>query len=128
MVLDYGFGKHSWDFHPPSLDRFVLIADVRTSFTVTAIVWTKTAFALTLLRLTEGWTKRFIYLVIVSMNIAMGLSALLLWVQCKPLAKAWTPSMEGTCWDPQVITDINIFSSGTFVSLLDSCVGTRCRF
>ena len=112
-MLDFGFGKHSWDFAPPSIDRFYLIIVTRATITVTAIVWTKTAFALTLLRLTDGWTKRLIWFIIVSMNIAMGLSAMLGWLQCEPLAKAWNPTMEGTCWHPKVLTDYSIFSGGT---------------
>ncbi len=111
-MVDFGFGKHSWDFAPPSIDRFFLVGNVRASITVTAIVCTKTAFAVTLLRLTDGWTKRLLYFVIVSINIAMGLSAFLNWVQCRPLAKSWTPTMEGTCWDASILTNYGIFSGG----------------
>ena len=46
-----GSTNHFWDFAPSSTDRFFLVVNVGVSFTVTVIVWTKTAFAVTLLRL-----------------------------------------------------------------------------
>jgi hypothetical protein len=117
MVDHYTYGRHTWDFRPPDLDRFVLVVAVRATFTVTAIAWTKTAFALTLLRLTEGWIKMALWFMIITMNIALGLSALFFWIPCTPVQKAWTPSMQGgSCWDPAIVLHYNIFSGGTLVS------------
>jgi len=113
MVVTYTYGRHSWDFQPPSLDGFALVAAVRATFTVTAIVWTKTAFAVTLLRLADGWMKKALWFIIFSMNIAMGLSALFFWITCTPLEKAWRPSLlEGSCWDPKIALNYGIFSGG----------------
>lgn len=113
LVEAFGFGRHSWDLSPTfNISKFLLAIEVRATFTLIAIAYTKTAFAITLLRLTEGWTKRFIWFVIISVNIALGLSALLGWVQCSPIAKAWTPSMSGKCFSENVLVDYAIFGSG----------------
>lgn len=98
LVKGFGYGKHSWDLIPTlNIDKFTLVAETRATFTIAAIAWTKTAFAITLLRLTEGWTKRFVWFIIISVNLALGLSGLLFWVQCTPLAKSWTPTLPGKC-------------------------------
>ncbi|KAK3899150.1 hypothetical protein C8A05DRAFT_37252 [Staphylotrichum tortipilum] len=111
MVVDYTYGRHTWDFHPPDLDKFVLIVAIRATFTVTAIAWTKTAFAFTLLRLTEGWIKISLWVMIITMNVALGITALFFWIPCTPVQKSWTPSMqEGSCWNPTTMKHYNIFS------------------
>lgn len=113
LVVDLGFGKHSWDLpHTFNIDQFMLVITVRATFTLVAIAWTKTAFAITLLRLTDGWTRRFIWFVIISMNIALGLSALFGWVQCTPIKKTWHLEMPGKCWGEWVLIDYGIFGSG----------------
>jgi hypothetical protein len=117
LVKEFGFGKHSWDLPPAiqlNLDKFVLVLELRATFTIIAIAWTKTAFAITLLRLTDGWTKRFVWFIIISMNIALGISGLLRWVGCTPVRKSWTPSVPGTCLPQRVSLNADIFSGGKY--------------
>lgn len=116
-----GYGKHTWDivFDPAVLEKMFLSISIGGSLSLTAATWSKTSFALTLLRLTDGRLKQFIWFCIISMNIAMGLSALFPWVQCTPVEKAWHPFMpEGSCWDPKVIMKYNIFSA-SYSALMD---------
>ena len=103
LVEHFGYGKHFWDL-PQSFDlsKFLLTLGVRTTFTIVAISLTKTAFAITLLRVTEGSTKRFLWFVIISINLVLGVAALLFWVQCSPIEKVWTPSMPGKCLNENV--------------------------
>lgn len=117
MVVRYKYGVHIWDWPPvqkPSeLDAFVMVAAVRATITITAIAWTKTAFAITLLRLTERWVKKVLWFIIVTVNVSLGLSAMIFWIQCtEPLAKSWTPSITvGKCWlNMKTIEHYNIFS------------------
>ena len=117
MVVTYTYGRHSWDFQPPDLDEFILVVAVRATFAVTAIVWTKTAFAVTLLRLTDGWMKTSLWFIIISMNIAMGITCLLFWIPCTPLEKAWRPTRylhAGSCWDANIVLNYSIFLGGKF--------------
>ncbi|KAK5655071.1 hypothetical protein OQA88_5970 [Cercophora sp. LCS_1] len=54
-------------------------------FSILAAVWSKTSFALTMLRLMQDWKmKAFIWFIIVSMNIAMYLTIIFTWLKCVP--------------------------------------------
>lgn len=82
------------------------------TFFILAAVWSKTSFAVTLLRFTEGYTKIAVWFCIVFMNIAMTLSAIFTWTKCDPPAKTWDPSVPGTCWDAAPTVGYSIFASG----------------
>ena len=114
MVNYYTYGRHTWDFRPPSFDDFILLITVRATFTVTAIVWTKTAFAITLLRISDGWMKKLVWFILITVNISMGMTAAMFWLGCTPLPKSWTPSiLEGSCWDGIFREKWAIVSGGT---------------
>ena len=114
-AVTLGYGYHLGEL-PPALFPYVFDAfraiNVSGTFSLVAAIWSKTSFALTLLRLTEGRTRALVWFIMISMNIAMGLSAVFIWVQCTPVRKSWDPLIEGTCWSPTVITRYNIFSAG----------------
>lgn len=110
-----GYGYHVWDYPielAPKIFDLLKVINLCGTFSLTAAIWSKTSFALTLLRLTEGWMKWTVWYIILSMNIAMGLSALFIWVQCNPIEKSWNVTMPGTCWDPKVLVHYNYFSAG----------------
>jgi len=114
VMTSLGYGFHIWDFDAQNNMRpLLLIINVAGTFSVTATIWSKTSFAITLLRLANGSKslKVLIWFIIVSMNIAMGLSALFPWVACRPVRKAWDFLVEGTCWDPTVTVHYHIFSA-----------------
>lgn len=98
---------------------------VAGTLTITAAIWSKTSFALTVWRLSDGWMRYLVVGLIVSMNVAMGVSALLPWVQCKPLAKAWNPMLPGQCWDAHATIYYNIFSGGEWWRTAESRRGRR---
>jgi len=109
--VSLGYGKHIWDFNMANLPKMLIPLSAKATLAITAEAWSKTSFAITLLRITDGWTKRFVWFAIVSINVLMGLSALLFWVQCKPLSAAWDLSVVGQCWDPKVMLTINQVAS-----------------
>lgn len=75
--------------------------------TITITGWTKTSFGITLLRLTSGRTKAFVWFCIISINVTTIVSAIIPWAQCTPISKTWDPDMVGgTCWAPRVGTKI----------------------
>lgn len=117
LVREFGLGRHSWDLTVKDPVRFTLLLSSRATVTITAIVWTKSAFAVTLLRLTTGRMKTFVWFILISMNVVMGVSALVPWIQCRPLAKGWDASLEGTCWAPGVGVDIWIPTGGSSPTL-----------
>ncbi|KAK0707746.1 hypothetical protein B0H67DRAFT_321675 [Lasiosphaeris hirsuta] len=68
----------------------------RTAFTITAASWSKTSFAVTMLRLGSGWVKWAVWFIMVTMNIAMGLNAMMIgFTSCTPVQKSWSADIEG---------------------------------
>lgn len=82
------------------------------TFSILAALWSKTSFAVTVLRISDGWTRRFVWFVIVSVNAALGLSIAFTWGQCMPLRKVYTPNVAGTCWPKELPIRYNIFTAG----------------
>jgi len=122
LVEAFKLGRHSWDLEIDNPVRFTLLLSSRATVTITAIVWTKTAFAITLLRLTNGNVYRFVWFIIITINIAMGFSAAVVWIQCNPIAKGWDGSIPGSCWAPGVGVKIWIGTGGTYSLLLMNCL------
>ncbi|VBB71302.1 Putative protein of unknown function [Podospora comata] len=113
-----GYGKHIWDFPMENMIHLLLPMNISGTLSVTAAVWSKTSFGITLLHLTDGWIKKVTWFCIISMNIAMGLSALFPWVSCTPIQKVWDMFVEGTCWAPHILVHYNIFS-GSYSAFMD---------
>ncbi|KAL2270727.1 hypothetical protein VTJ83DRAFT_98 [Remersonia thermophila] len=106
-----GYGKHIWDFDVANnMAPLLVIIKIAGTLSVTAAAWSKTSFGITLLQLTQGWVKHVTLFTIVSMNIALGLSALFPWISCRPLNMAWDMYVEGTCWKPETMVYYNMFS------------------
>jgi hypothetical protein len=66
-------------------------------FSILAAVWTKSSFAITLLGFSEGWTRKIVWFILISVNVVLGLNATLQWVQCWPIDKLWLGG-PGVCW------------------------------
>ncbi|KAK4240614.1 hypothetical protein C8A03DRAFT_31321 [Achaetomium macrosporum] len=81
-------------------------------FSVLAAAWSKTSFAVTLLRLSQGWMKAVIWVIIITMNTIMGTAMLFMWIKCRPFAKIWDGSIEGWCIDPNKIVVLYQWSAG----------------
>ncbi|KZL75954.1 integral membrane protein [Colletotrichum tofieldiae] len=114
--VSYDFGKHNWDITPGNWSWLLLYANLAGSFSIIAAAWSKTSFALTLLRITressERWMMWLVWFIIVSINIALGLSVLFTWIQCWPVEKTWrTASTPGTCWPKSITMNYNVFTA-----------------
>ena len=119
FLVSVGYGLHIWDFPKENFAPwFLLPITVRGTFSLVALTWSKTAFAVTLLRLTKGWLRHAVWFIIITVNISLGLSALLPWVQCRPLNAAWDPVVKGDCWDRDLMKNYNIFS-GAYSGAMD---------
>ncbi|KAL8366439.1 hypothetical protein RB595_004969 [Gaeumannomyces hyphopodioides] len=81
--------------------------------------WSKTSFAMTLLRMAHGWMIAFIWFAIVSMNVLFGVSATLFWVGCSPVEKRWNPFVSGDC-DPDTSVRAAVF--GFYVSIYSGLI------
>jgi len=117
-VVSLGYGRHIWDFPLENFPKFTLPVAVRAVFSITSLAWSKTAFAVTLLRLTQGHMKTAVWFVIVTVNVSLGISALLYFVQCTPLAAAWDSTVDGKCIDNVILYRYNVFS-GAYGAAMD---------
>ncbi|KAL6410920.1 hypothetical protein AUP68_07352 [Ilyonectria robusta] len=117
-IVTLGFGKEIEDVDPANVPTIILTATILSLFAVFAAAWSKTSFALTLIRLVDSWMKKLLWTVVVAMNIVMNLVIIFSFVKCTPVGKVWDSSIPGTCWDPYVTTYYNIFA-GAFSGLID---------
>ncbi|KXH29876.1 hypothetical protein CNYM01_02927 [Colletotrichum nymphaeae SA-01] len=114
--VSYDFGKHNWDITPGNWSWLLLYANLSGSFSIIAAAWSKTSFALTLLRITressERWMKLLVWFIIISINTFLGVNVLFTWIQCWPVEKTWrTASTPGTCWPKSIMMNYNVFTA-----------------
>lgn len=68
------------------MPTFALPGRITSTFQVVALAWSKTSFAMTLLRVVprkpEKWT---LYLAMFTLNAVLAVSAMLPWISCVPL-------------------------------------------
>jgi len=118
-AIDLGLGKYPCDVNPLNFARIGLQGEnLGSTFGMFATVWSKTAFAITLLRLTEGKLKAFVWFVIISMNLVMTLEVVIVWAKCTPVERTWDKMVDGQCWDPLAI---NIYGAvaGSYSGVCD---------
>lgn len=106
-----GFGKHYYNIPTENLPRIALQTSIAASISCFASTASKISFGVTLLRLTFGWQKRFVWFSIVTLFIIMLPSAIFTWVQCTPIEKAWNTSVEGYCWDVSISVGYGYFNA-----------------
>jgi hypothetical protein len=109
-----GFGTHRVLLTDDQLRATSLYTKITSTLSITASAWSKTSFALTMLRITEGRRLMtvFLWFALVSINLTKAGSATVGWIACRPLRKAWDPFVVGgTCWPPKHTADYNMFSA-----------------
>ncbi|KAK4157290.1 hypothetical protein C8A00DRAFT_40266 [Chaetomidium leptoderma] len=107
-ITTLGYGLHIWDFDQRNMQYLTLPMNVAGTLSITAAVWSKTSFGITLLHVTDGWIKNTTWFCIISMNIAI----------CDPVQKSWDMTVQGSCWDPRVVVYYGMFSGG-YSALMD---------
>lgn len=112
--ITIGYGKHTWDFERKNMPTFRFVSNTSGFFSILAASWSKTSFAITVLRISEGWTKRFVWFVIVSVNVVLTFGAISTYLQCTPSEKLWKPWVPGSCWPKEVIILYNMLTAGTW--------------
>lgn len=108
-----GLGSHvgslaTQDYQGASLQLMVIIATV---FSVLGAAWSKTSFALTLLRITKGPVNWLVWVVIISLNVILTFNVIIQFIWCSPSAAAWTAIHGARCWPRAVSVDYTIFAA-----------------
>ncbi|KAM5363444.1 hypothetical protein ACJZ2D_012011 [Fusarium nematophilum] len=109
-VVHLSYGVRDWDFPPENYIPLAKLVAAGHPFMLIAIIWSKTAFGVTLLRITDGWMKRTVWFLIITTNIFLGFSILIFYVQCRPVQATWDPRVKGVCWDRDAVIKYHIFS------------------
>lgn len=91
-----------------TVSELQLTVVIATVFSVLGAAWSKTSFAITLLRLTSGILHYVIWFVIISMNVVLTFNAILQFLWCQPASVAWNSGRGGTCWPQSVIVNYSI--------------------
>jgi len=114
LSVSKGLGKHVWEVPREHFPTLGVIGNLTGTFSILAATWSKTSFALTLIRLMKGRYRIFLWFIIVTINVLMGLNAVFMWVRCTPVEKTWNPFAPGTCWDPQIYPTYGMVAAGEF--------------
>jgi len=112
LSVGKGLGKHVYNVPPENMSSMGLMGNFTGTFSILAAVWSKTSFALTLLRLMSGRMRILLWVIIATINIFMGLNAIFMWVRCSPPSKVWEPFGPGTCWEENVYPSYGMFAAG----------------
>ncbi|KEZ44897.1 hypothetical protein SAPIO_CDS2236 [Scedosporium apiospermum] len=112
VCVSLGFGKHNADIPAAEFQSILLLGNAAGFASILAAMWSKTSFAMTLLGVSKGWAKCFIWFIIISVHIVLGANATIQWIQCWPIEKYWEQTIPGKCWPRLVLIEYNIFAAG----------------
>jgi hypothetical protein len=113
----YGLGMHFEDMDWTKMSTLAWLNIGAGFSTILGATWSKTSFAITLMRLSSSrWMKYLIWFIIISTNLVLGMSATMMWIQCWPVAKLWHSEMEGSCWPGYVVQNYMTFAAGMWLS------------
>ncbi len=113
--INIGFGRPLTQFNMNNLDIFLLYSNLAGTFSILAALWSKTSFAVTVLRISSGWFKALVWFIIITVNACLGVAIAITWAQCTPIDKVWHPHLPGECWPKFIQIRYNIFTAGEFV-------------
>ncbi|KAK2031933.1 hypothetical protein LX32DRAFT_712022 [Colletotrichum zoysiae] len=111
FIIKSRFGRPGFPINVENISVLTIIGLASITCSFVGQVWSKTAFAISLLRMCDGWKKAFVWFAIISMNVLFAFSASSFWIGCVPLKKRWDPFSEGTCYDLKWVVSFGIFVS-----------------
>jgi hypothetical protein len=101
-IVSLGFGSHIDTISHDNLKLISLNTILVATFGCLATSISKTAFAVTLYRLTSNrWMKLLLIWIIVSVNIIYNLIWIFGFLKCTPFEKVVDNSTPGKCWNKQ---------------------------
>ncbi|KAK8121730.1 hypothetical protein PG984_010400 [Apiospora sp. TS-2023a] len=111
-AVSLGFGQHITEIPMNTAANVQFLVYLGSVFSLLGAAWSKTSFALTLVRITEGTLRTAIWVVITSINVALVTNAILPFLRCSPVEKNWNPLIvEGECWDSDILLGFTMFAA-----------------
>ena len=115
VSLSRGYGKHIYDLTTDQYTSSVQAEVIGQVLAIASFPTGKASVAYLLLRLFPGKKLRWFLLPFVVGNaIFFYIDAILVLVQCQPVAFQWDHSIPGgSCWDPKVVIDWGFLTGGS---------------
>lgn len=118
LELALGAGRRQTSTPPDGPSALLLLDNVARSLALTAMAWSKTSLACTLLRLqSPRLVRAALYSVVVFVNMVLAGAAITHWLRCRPIAAGWG-SGDGTCWSINVQNIVQL-SAQSFSAAMD---------
>jgi hypothetical protein len=108
VAVSLGLGRHMGTIPTENIGKMAPIGLIMTTLIQIGSIWSKVSFALTLLRITEGYMKLIVWSAIVGINIFMGLSAVFSWIGCGQASERLNIS---NCVNAVVVLDYGMFAA-----------------
>jgi hypothetical protein len=115
VLVNHDMGKHIVYVNKANIPLISLVGNITALLVLESIAFSKTSFALTLLKLTEGWLRWYIWFGIATVNISIVFSAIMSFLHC-------TPGRTTNCWDNGIAVGYNVFSAG-MTGMTAYCLG-----
>ncbi|KAK8053102.1 hypothetical protein PG996_012403 [Apiospora saccharicola] len=111
--ISHGFGKHASELKLtyPQVVQTSLRGAVNGSLLILGAVWSKSSFAVTLLRMTNGCLKWTIIVVMATMNAFLIASIFVNVFSCNPPNKTYDPLTPGVCWHENIHIAVDVAAS-----------------
>jgi hypothetical protein len=112
VAVHYGLGRPYEDLSDEAISTLGMYSMAAGFGTILATCWSKTSFAITLLRISEGGMRQFIWFILISVNVVLASNGVIHWVQCWPVEKTWHYFMPGSCFPADVVRYYNTAVAG----------------
>ncbi|KAJ4292242.1 hypothetical protein N0V88_005873 [Collariella sp. IMI 366227] len=98
VATTYGLGR-LYSYLSKEEVSIVTFYSITAGFhSILATCWSKTSFAISLLRISQGKVHNAVWFIIISTNLVLGSNGAIQWAQCWPVPKRWHSDMEGTSY------------------------------
>ena len=80
------------------------------------MLFSKLSFAVTLLRLTDGWLKKLVWFIIITLTLGLVSSSLMFWIRCDPPEATWNPHIKvKKCWNSNSFLSYSIAGGSEYL-------------
>lgn len=115
VSIGRGYGKRSDDLTPEQITSATKAEVISQFFAIAAFPSGKASIAYLLQRIFPGKKLQwFLWSFVAANAVCFYVDAILILVQCQPVAFQWDQTIEGgSCWDPKVVIDWGFLTGGS---------------
>lgn len=115
VSVSHGYGKHATDLTVEQTTSTVQAEVIGQVMAIASFPTGKASIAYLILRIFPGRKLRwFLWMLVAGNAIFFYIDAILIVVQCQPVAFQWDHSIQGgSCWDSAVVIDWGFLTGGS---------------